>query len=200
VAVLTPHPSHAYLAAASLAAAAHVLVEKPMAVSTSEADAMIEAAALAGRLLAVSFQHRFSPMTERLHSLATSGDVGELLRIEVREPWLRTAAYFSRARWRATWRGEGGGVLLNQAPHALDLLCHLMGPPPRVTGMTRTQRHAIECEDCAHALLQWESGAIGYFSSSTTEPETGRRLELVGDRAKIVVDGSTLRRIDIVPG
>src|SRR5690606_24603371 len=200
VAVLTPHPSHAYLAAASLAAAAHVLVEKPMAVSTSEADAMIEAAALAGRLLAVSFQHRFSPMTERLHTLATSGDVGELLRIEVREPWLRTAAYFSRARWRATWRGEGGGVLLNQAPHALDLLTHLMGPPIRVTGLTRTVRHGTQCEDTAHALLEWEGGAVGYFASTTIEPETGRRPELVADRAKVVVEGGTLRRTDIEPG
>lgn len=200
VSVLTPHPFHAPVAEAALAAGAHVLVEKPMAVTTSEADRMVAAAARAGRLLAVSFQHRFSPMTERLHAWTRSGELGEVVRVEVTEPWLRTAAYFRVAAWRATWRGEGGGVLLNQAPHALDLLTHLLGLPARVTGLTRTVRHATECEDTAHALLEWENGAVGYFASATTEPETGRRLELVCDRAKVTVAGDVLHRLDIAPG
>lgn len=200
VSVLTPHPFHASVAEAALAAGAHVLVEKPMAVTASEADRMIAVAAEHGRVLAVSFQHRFSPMTERLHEWVHSGELGEIVRIEVTEPWLRTAAYFRVATWRATWRGEGGGVLLNQAPHALDLLTHLMGPPIRVTGLTRTVRHGTQCEDTAHALLEWEGGAVGYFASTTIEPETGRRLELVADRAKVVVEGGTLRRTDIEPG
>lgn len=200
VSVLTPHPFHASVAEAALAAGAHVLVEKPVAVTTSEADRMIAAAERAGRLLAVSFQHRFSPMTERLRSWVESGELGEVVRVEVTEPWLRTAAYFRAAAWRATWRGEGGGVLLNQAPHALDLLVHLLGLPARVTGLTRTVRHGIECEDTAHALLEWEGGAVGYFASATTEPETGRRLELVCDNAKVTVAGDSLHRTDIAPG
>lgn len=200
VSVLTPHPFHAAVTESALAAGAHVLVEKPIAVTTSEADRMIAASERHGRLLAVSFQHRFSPMTERLRALVTTGELGEIDRVEVTEPWLRTAAYFKVAAWRATWKGEGGGVLLNQAPHALDLLVHLLALPARVTGLTRTVRHETQCEDCAHALLEWESGAIGYFGSSTFEPETGRRVELVGDRAKVTANGDVLQRTDFAPG
>src|SRR5690606_23219108 len=200
VSVLTPHPFHAPVAEAALAAGAHVLVEKPMAVTASEADRMVEAAERAGRVLAVSFQQRFSPLTERLKAWVEGGELGPVQRVEVVEPWLRTAAYYRGASWRATWRGEGGGVRMHQAPHALDLLTHLLGLPARVVGLTRTARHAIECEDTALALLEWESGAVGYFASTTTEPETGRRLELVCDRAKVVVNGDSLRRTDVEPG
>lgn len=200
VAITTPHPFHLPVAEAAFAAGAHVLVEKPMAVSASEADRMIAAAERAERLLAVSFQQRFSPMTERLYEWIAAGELGSVQRVLVNEPWLRTAAYFAKASWRATWRGEGGGLLLNQAPHALDLLTNLLGLPARVTGLTKTARHGTEAEDTAHALLEWEDGAVGYFHSATTEPETGRRLELVCDHAKVVADGNLLQRTDFEPG
>lgn len=200
VAITTPHPFHLPVAQAAFAAGANVLVEKPIAVTTSEADAMIAAAERAGRTLAVSFQHRFSPLTERLHEWLATGELGAPQRVAISEPWLRTAAYFAAAPWRATWRGEGGGVLLNQAPHALDLLTYLLGLPWRVTGISRTNRHATEAEDTVHALLEWEDGCIGYFTSSTTEPETGRRLELVCDKAKVVAQGNSLERTDYEPG
>ena len=200
VAITTPHPFHLPVAEAAFAAGANVLVEKPMAVTASEADAMIAAAERAGRILAVSFQHRFSPLTERLYQWAAAGELGAPQRVAISEPWLRTAAYFAVAPWRATWRGEGGGVLLNQAPHALDLLTYLLGLPRRVTGISRTLRHNIEVEDTVHAILEWEDGCIGYFTSSTTEPETGRRIELVCDRAKVVADGNHLQRTDYQPG
>jgi len=198
--ILAPHPFHAPLAVAAFAAGAHVLVEKPMAVTVSEADRMIAAAERAGKTLAVVFQHRFSPMTERLRAWVASGELGDVVRVAMSEPWLRTAAYFRASPWRATWRGEGGGVLLHQGPHALDLLTHLLGSPIRVTAISRTARHAIECEDTALALLEWEDGAVGTFATSTTEPETGRRFELVTDRARIVVEGNRLRRTDFRPG
>ena len=200
VAVITPHPSHAELAEAALASGAHVLVEKPMAVTVSEADRMLRAASAAGRILAVSFQQRFAPMTERLSGWLRSGELGEVQRVAIHEPWLRTAAYFAAAPWRATWQGEGGGVLMNQAPHALDLLTNLLGLPSRVHGLTRTARHTTACEDTAHALLEWPGGAIGHFASSTSEPETGRRLEIVGDLSKVLVEGDLLRRWDYSPG
>ena len=200
VAVLTPHPFHAAVAVAALEAGAHVLVEKPVAVTTSEADTMIATAGRRGLTLAVSFQHRFSPLTERLKAWVASGELGEVARVAVSEPWLRTAAYFRASAWRATWRGEGGGVLLNQAPHALDLLTYLLGSPARVTGLTRTLRHGTECEDTAHALLEWDGGTVGYFGSSTTEPETGRRVEIVGDLGLVRVDGDTVLRTDVTPG
>src|SRR5690606_38412434 len=125
VAITTPHPFHLPVAEAAFAAGAHVLVEKPMAVTASQADHMIAASQRADRVLAVSLQQRFSPLTERLYGWLASGELGAPQRVMVNEPWLRTAAYFTRATWRATWRGEGGGLLLNQAPHALDLLTNL---------------------------------------------------------------------------
>jgi len=200
VSVLTPHPFHASVAIAAVEAGSHVLVEKPLAVTVSEADRMIDAATRAGKTLAVSFQQRFAPMTERLRGWLRSQELGEVQRVSVHEPWLRTAAYFEASTWRATWRGEGGGVLMNQAPHALDLLTDLLGLPAHVIGLARSTRHATECEDSAFALLEWESGTIGYFGSSTTEPQTGRRVELVCDRAKVVVEGEVLRRWDYTPG
>lgn len=200
VAITTPHPFHLPVAEAAFAAGANALVEKPVAVTASEADAMIAAAKRAGRVLAVSFQHRFSPLTERLYDWVASGELGAPQRVAISEPWLRTAAYFAAAPWRATWRGEGGGVLLNQAPHALDLLTYLLGLPWRVTGLSRTLRHSTEAEDTVHALLEWEDGCIGYFTSSTTEPETGRRLELVCDHGKVIAEGNRLERTDYEPG
>lgn len=199
VAITTPHPFHLPIAEAAFAAGAHVLVEKPMAVTTSEADRMIAAASAAGRQLAVSFQQRFSPLSQRLREWVGSGELGTVQRVLINEPWLRTAAYFEKAVWRATWRGEGGGLLLNQAPHALDLLTSLLGLPASVTGLTRTARHGTQAEDTAHALLEWQGGAVGYFHSSTTEPETGRRIELVCDEAKVVAEGNRLWRTDYQP-
>ena len=192
VVVATPHPSHAVVVHDGLLAGSHVLVEKPMAPEVAEADAMIAAASRAERILAVNLQDRFAPLTRRARELIDAGAVGALVRVLCSEPWLRTAAYFRAARWRATWRGEGGGVLLNQAPHTLDLLCHLAGRPRRVIGVTRTLRHDIECEDTAHALLEFDGGAPGYVTVSTTEPGSGRRLEIVGERGRLDIDGDRL--------
>src|SRR5262249_37660618 len=123
VAILTPHPFHAPLALDAFDAGAHVLVEKPMAVQVSEADTMIDAAGRAGRLLAVNLQHRTRAEIRTMHKLIADGRLGQIQRVEMVAAWTRTAAYYKRAGWRGTWRGEGGGVLMNQAPHTLDVLC-----------------------------------------------------------------------------
>jgi predicted dehydrogenase len=114
------------------------------------------------------------------------------------EPWLRTSAYYRAAPWRGTWIGEGGGVLMNQAPHTLDILCHLVGAPRRVWGMTRTRAHAIEAEDSAQAMLEYPNGAFGYVAASTIEGGTDKRIEVVGDRAclRLVDDELTIVRFD----
>ena len=192
VVITTPHPSHASLAIDCLRAGSHVLVEKPIATQVAEADEMVQAAESAGRLLAVNFQHRFAPLTERAKAIIDAGAVGRLVRVLCSEPWLRTAAYFRTASWRATWRGEGGGVLMNQAPHTFDLMCHLAGLPQRVWGVTATLRHPIECEDTAHALLEFEGGATGYATVSTVEAGSKRRLEIVGERGRLLIDGDAL--------
>ncbi len=183
VVICTPHPFHAEQARASLGAGAHVLVEKPMAVDAADADSMIEAAERARRILAVNFQERFRPAVERARDFIARGELGDLVRVLSVEPWLRTAAYYRSSAWRGSWRGEGGGVLMNQAPHTLDILCHLLGMPARVWGMTRTRGHAIEAEDSAQAMLEYPNGGFGYVAVSTIESGTERRLEILGDRA-----------------
>lgn len=192
VVICTPHPSHARIAVDSLARGSHVLTEKPMAIAVSEADAMIEAADRAGRVLAVNFQQRFRPVVERAKALIDAGEIGDLVRVLCVEPWCRPAAYYRDAPWRGTWAGEGGAVLLNQAPHDLDLLCHLAGMPTRVTGWARTLRHDIACEDTAQAMLEFANGAPGYFYSSTAEAGSAQRLHIVGERGAVDVAGESL--------
>jgi UDP-N-acetyl-2-amino-2-deoxyglucuronate dehydrogenase len=197
--ITTPHPFHADLALDCFAAGVHVLVEKPLAVEVAEADRMIAAADAAGLILAVNFQQRFRPVVEHARGLVESGAIGPLVRVLSVEPWYRTSAYYRAATWRGTWEGEGGGVLLNQSPHTLDLLSHLAGLPARVWGWTRTRYHAIECEDTAQAMLQYPNGAPGYFSASTAETGLERRMEIVGENGALELVGDRLTIHRFVP-
>jgi len=178
--IITPHPFHASIAIDCLEAGCHVLVEKPIAVQVAEADAMIEAAKKTDRLLAVNFQHRFQPSVMAIKRLIQSGQLGEIQHVNMTATWTRTAGYFEFAGWRGTWKGEGGGVLMNQSPHNLDMLCHLIGLPSRVMAWTRTNRHKIETEDTAHAMLEWPNGAMGSFHTSTAEAGTPFLFEITG--------------------
>ncbi len=196
--ITTPHPFHAAVAIDCFAMGAHVLTEKPIAVEVAEADRMIAAADAAGRLLAVNFQQRFRPVVERARALLDEGAIGPLVRTLCVEPWYRTDAYYRAAGWRGTWRGEGGSVLMNQAPHPLDLFCHLAGLPATVWGWARTRYHPIEAEDTAQAMLEYPNGAPGYFTASTAEAGLPRRLEVVGERGafELVGEGLTIYRFD----
>jgi predicted dehydrogenase len=187
--ICTPHPFHASIAMDCFAAGVHVLTEKPMAVEVAEADEMIAAAAAAGRILAVNFQQRFRPAIEHVRRLIEAGELGTLLRVLCVEPWFRPAAYYRSASWRGTWAGEGGGVLMNQAPHTLDLLCYLAGMPIKVWGWTRAVVHAIETEDTAQAMLEYANGASGYLNINTVEAGLRRQLQIVGDRAAFDLAG-----------
>jgi UDP-N-acetyl-2-amino-2-deoxyglucuronate dehydrogenase len=189
--ICTPHPTHAQLAIECLETGAHVLVEKPMTIEVAQADAMIAAADAANRILAVSFQQRFRLVIDQVKSLVDSGDLGSLVRVMCVEPWFRTDYYYRSASWRGTWAGEAGGVLMNQGPHPLDLMCYLFGMPTKVWGTIRTVAHDIETEDSAQAMLEYANGASGYLAINTVE--TGkRRLEAVGDRASLELSGSQL--------
>jgi UDP-N-acetyl-2-amino-2-deoxyglucuronate dehydrogenase len=191
VVICTPHPSHPPLTIDALQAGAHVLVEKPLAVEAREADTMIDAADRAGRLLGVCFQQRFRPVIAAAHELIAGGRLGELVRVSIVDPLYRPNSYYGTASWRGTWEGEGGGVLMNQAPHTLDLLCHLAGPPATVWGVSRRRSQPMEAEDTATALLEYPGGALGTVAVSTTEPGV-QRIELVGDRGRIEIVGETL--------
>jgi predicted dehydrogenase len=190
--ICTPHPSHVPIAIDCLVAGAHVLTEKPLAVEVAEADQLIAAAERSGRVLAVNFQHRTRPAVEYVKRMITNGELGDLVRVLVLEPWLRTAAYYRSATWRGKWDSEGGGVLMNQSPHTLDLLCHLVGLPSRVWGWIRTRYQDMQCEDTAQAMLEYPNGAPGYFTASTAEAGGQRRIEIIGERAAVQMVGDML--------
>ncbi|MDW8103581.1 MAG: Gfo/Idh/MocA family oxidoreductase [Armatimonadota bacterium] len=187
VLVATPHPSHPEIAIYAFDRGLHVLCEKPMAIHPADADQMIEAARRAGKVFSIMFQMR----TERAYRIARKaieqGVVGEVMRTQLVSAWYRNQAYYDSAEWRATWAGEGGGVLVNQAPHLLDMFCWLAGLPAKVTAFTHTRLHDIETEDEAFALLEYSNGAHGYLYTTTNEAPGTQRIEIAGDLGKVVV-------------
>ena len=186
LAVITAsHPAHAGLALAGLRAGLHVLVEKPIAVQVAEADAMVTEAERRGRVLAVAFQQRTRPEVREARRLVREGVLGDLQHATLLATWPRRHSYFGLGPWRGTWRGEGGGVLLNQGEHDLDLLLHLAGPPSTVFGWTRTRLHPIEVEDTVEAILEWPSGMVGSVHISTAEVDEAQRIELTGSRGRL---------------
>jgi predicted dehydrogenase len=192
VVVMTPHPFHAEIAIHALEAGCHVLCEKPMAVHVGEADQMIAAAERTGKLLAVSLQFRHRPEIMVAKRLLDEGRLGQLQRVDVLACWTRAERYYRQTPWRGTWKNEGGGVLMNQAPHNLDLACYLAGRPGRVVAWTRTRLQPIQAEDTAHAMLAWDDGALGTIHVSTAEADTGDRIELLGTGGKMVIQPGTL--------
>lgn len=111
--------------------------------------------------------------------LLDAGRLGQIQRVEMVACWTRATRYYRQMPWRGTWKGEGGGVLMNQAPHNLDLVCHLVGSPNRVVARTRTRLQPIQAEDTAHAMLAWPNGALGSVHVSTAEANTGDRIEIL---------------------
>lgn len=188
--VITPHPFHAEIAVSCLEAGGHVLVEKPMAVHAGEADIMIQAAVNAGRLLVVNFQHRHRPEVHAVHKLIREGRLGRVQHVDMTMAWPRRRSYYQKVPWRGTWTGEGGGVSMNQAPHNLDLLCHLFGMPSKVTAWARTTLHRIEAEDTIQAMLEWPDGGLGSLHISTAEAGRPERLEIVGTKGVVQLGGS----------
>jgi predicted dehydrogenase len=192
VVVLAPHPAHHALARAALAAGRHVLVEKPIAVTVDEARDLCAAAKAADRLLAVCFQQRTRTELIEARRLVTSGALGELQRVDLLGTWPRRTAYFATAPWRGTWRGEGGGILINQGQHNLDALCFVAGQPASVYAVTRNAIHPTETEDTAGALLCWAGGAIGGVHLSSAELDTPMRIEVTGTAGRLRVQPGRL--------
>jgi UDP-N-acetyl-2-amino-2-deoxyglucuronate dehydrogenase len=190
--IVTEHPAHPAIAIDCLRAGCHVLVEKPMAADVAAADAMIAEADKSGRILAVNLQHRFRPAVEKARQLVADGAIGPLVRTLSIEPWYRTAYYYRLDAWRASWTGGGGGVLLNQAPHTLDTLCHLAGMPRKVWGWVRTLYHSVDSEDTAQAMFEYPNGAPGYLTASTVEYGVQPRLQIAGEKGTIELAGNQL--------
>jgi predicted dehydrogenase len=192
VLVATPHYSHPDIAVAAFDKNLHVLCEKPMAVTVSEGRRMIDAAAEHAHLkFGINFQMRTNPALKRVRDLIRGGDLGEIFRISwIVTNWFRTWSYYASGGWRATWAGEGGGVLINQCPHNLDQLYWLTGMmPTRITAVAHLGKtHPIEVEDEVSAIMEYANGATGHFVTTTGEAPGTDRLEIAGDRGKIVAE------------
>jgi len=186
VVICTPHDLHAPMTLDAARARKHILVEKPMARNVAECDAMIDAAQRAGVTLGVVFQMRFDPLVSNLQSLI-SNSLGRLLWVSTTALWYRTDAYYRSAAWRGTRAHEGGGVLINQAIHMIDLMLHLTGMPTRVTAQTRTLNHDIEVEDAALAILEYADNRLGLIQATVAAyPGYPERLEIVGARGSAI--------------
>lgn len=195
VLIATPHDSHVALGIAALHAGLHVLVEKPIGVHVGEARKLVAVAARRKKqVFAAMFQQRLQPSSQLLRELVRGGKLGELQRVHwTVTDWFRGDAYYRSAPWRGTWAGEGGGVLLNQCPHQLDLWWWLFGQPDRVHGVCGFgRRHRIEVEDEATAIFEYESGLTGMFSTSTGEAPGVNRLEIAGTKGLAVLEKGTL--------
>ena len=192
VCICTPHPFHPRMAIAALEAGKAALTEKPMAVTVSDADRMVEAADRAGKPLGVVFQQRFSGQAATIKRLMTEA-VGTWYRAECVCTSMRTMEYYRSGDWRGTWTLEGGGVLINQAPHQLDIFQHYCGMPRRVMAWTRTLAHAIAVEDMVEALFEYDSGAVARLACNTIDFTGSNRFEIWGYGATVICDSYGLR-------
>lgn len=179
--VVTPHPLHVDAALPCLRAGLHVLCEKPLTETVSTADAMLACARERGLALGINFQKRYDPAVRAAIDFVRGGGIGRIMRTHLVIPEFRGQLYFDSNPWRATWRGEGGGVLLNQAAHMLDVFTQMAGLPISLLARTETRMHAIEVEDTAEALLRYDGGGSGYLYCSTTEPPGAEGLEVHGE-------------------
>lgn len=193
VSIATPHWFHPPIAVECAKHKVHVLTEKPMAVTVSGADQMIAAHKKSKTILAVVFQARFQAANVKARELVTSGALGKIHRVMLLAPGYRTNAYYASGGWRATWRGEGGGVLLNQAPHDLDQLQWIADEmPSQVIAINESVLHPIEVEDRASAILTYKGGATGYLHVSTTEIPGRNVIEFAGDRGYLRLEDGKL--------
>lgn len=169
----------------------HVLLEKPAGVYTKNVLEMNEAAASSGKVFAMIYNQRTNPLYQKLRQLIQSGELGKIKRTNwIITDWYRLHSYYDSSKWRATWRGEGGGVLLNQAPHQLDLRQRTTGLIPiRIHAFCHNGKyHDIEVEDDVTVYVEYEGGSTGVFITSTGEAPGTNRFEIVGDRGKMVVE------------
>lgn len=193
VLIATPHYDHPLLAMKALKKGIHTLIEKPAGVYTKQVLEMNNVAAETNRVFGIMYNQRTNPLYQKLRDLVQSGELGAIKRTNWIIDWYRPQSYYDSGGWRATWAGEGGGVLLNQDPHQLDLWQWTCGMPKRVRAFSAYGKyHNIEVEDEVTAYVEYENGATGVFITSTgMTPETNR-LEVMADRGKVVIENDVL--------
>ena len=192
--IATPHYFHTLQGIDALEQGLHVLTEKPISVHKADCERLIAAHKKPGQVFAAMFQLRTDPKFEKIKKLISTGELGEIVRVNwINTDWFRTEAYYASGGWRATWKGEGGGVLLNQCPHNLDLLQWFCGMPSKVRGFCQIGKyHDIEVEDNVTAYLEYPNGATGVFVTSTGEAPGTNRLEIAGTRGRLVFENGKI--------
>lgn len=198
VAIGSPSGLHAEHGIAAARRGLNVLVEKPIDITTTRADALIAETDRARVKLGVFFQERLHPAVIETKKLIDDGLVGTPISIAGRLKWYRPPEYYAHSRWRGTWSLDGGGALMNQGIHTVDLLQWLFGRVARVAGTIATRLHAIEVEDTAAAVLEFASGAIGTIEVATSAfPGYPRRIEVTGTRGTVILEHDRLVAIDL---
>jgi predicted dehydrogenase len=198
VLVATTHYDHTTIGIDAIRAGVHTLIEKPLSVHKADCQRLIAAYEARSRkdlVFAEMFNQRTDPRYIKLRELIRSGELGEICRVNwIITDWFRTEAYYASGGWRATWAGEGGGVLMNQCPHQLDLMQWMFGMPKKVRAFCQLGKwHDIEVEDACTAYLEYANGATGVFISTTGEAPGTNRLEVACDRGRIVIEGDNLK-------
>lgn len=195
VIVSTPHYDHPGLSMLAMRHGIHTLCEKPAGVYTAQVREMNEFARGCNVVFGMMFNQRPNPLYQKVKDLIDSGELGELRRSNwIITNWYRSQSYYNSGGWRATWKGEGGGVLLNQDPHQLDLWQWLVGMPVRMRAFCQEGKHRqIEVENEVTAYAEYANGATGVFITTTAEAPGTNRLEIAGDRGKVVVEDGKLR-------
>jgi UDP-N-acetyl-2-amino-2-deoxyglucuronate dehydrogenase len=198
VAIGSPSGLHAAHGIAAAQRGLHILTEKPLEISTERADELIDAAERAGVKLGVMFQDRVKPGIRQLKESLETSAIGRPLLIDARVKWYRPPEYYSGSRWRGTLALDGGGALINQAIHTLDLLLWLFGDVASVQSTTKTALHAIEAEDTAVAILEFASGALGVFQATTAAyPGYPRRVEITGTEGTVILEQDHIVAVNV---
>jgi UDP-N-acetyl-2-amino-2-deoxyglucuronate dehydrogenase len=198
VTICTPSGAHLEPAIAAARAGKHVLVEKPLEITTARCDKLIEACDRAGVRLGTIFPSRFHRSAQLLKNAVDAGRFGSIALAAAYVKWYRTQQYYDSGMWRGTWKLDGGGALMNQAIHSVDLLLWLMGPVKSLSAMTALRAHErIEVEDAAVASLEFESGALGSIEATTAAyPGSLKRIEIAGSTGYATLEEEALIKWD----
>lgn len=191
--ICTPHFSHTTIGIEALNAGLHVLVEKPISVHKADCERLIAAHTDKSKIFAAMFNMRTNSTFKKLKDLIDRGELGEVRRVhwEVTN-WFRTNYYYATGGWRGTWKGEGGGVLMNQCPHNLDLFQWLFGMPQKIRGFCKFGRfHEIEVEDDVTAIMEYDNGTTATFITSTGEAPGVNKLEISAEQGRVTVTDGT---------
>lgn len=194
IVVATPHPTHPIIVETACKNGIHVLTEKPAGVDIKSVLHMNQVAEESGVVFAIMYNQRTNPLFIKLREIFKEGALGELIRFNwIVNNWYRTDAYYASGDWRATWDGEGGGILMNQCPHNLDIWQWITGMPCSIRAFChRGEFHPIDVEDAAEIIVTYENGAKGYFQTSTGEFPGTNRLEISGTKGKAVIENGKL--------